>query len=225
MTLESDLEGLQSFIIDINNIYGDLHDIANYGTPSYEFLDELIHTGEYLINALNECSVPLNNHINSRNENHIRNFITDIRKVIDEIVLLIRRWLDTLKAQFIRNEQNSVGRPKSEISSDQVNSLLSIGFTWKKIASMLGVSERTLRNKRTEFQNQDIAKYTHVTDDQLCIIVRGIMESSPNAGERMVKGALLAQGYRIQRMECNGYSLQNGNFFQSFYHFRFFYCC
>ena len=107
--------------------------------------------------------------------------------------------MDTLKAQFIRNEQNSVGRPKSEISSDQVNSLLSIGFTWKKIASMLGVSERTLRNKRTEFQNQDIAKYTHVTDDELCIIVRGIMESSPNAGERMVKGALLAQGYRIQR--------------------------
>jgi hypothetical protein len=90
-----------------------------------------------------------------------------------------------------------VGRPKLELCQDIVNSLVSLGFTWKKIASLLGVSERALRYKKLEFQI--FTKYSDIGDNLLDDAVRDIFQNSPSSGERMVTGALLTCGYRVQR--------------------------
>ena len=72
-----------------------------------------------------------------------------------------------------------------------------MGFTWKKIASLLGVSERALRYKKHEFQL--FMKYTVIGVSHLDYIIRDIFQTLPNSGERMMTGALLARGYKLQR--------------------------
>ena len=45
------------------------------------------------------------------------------------------------------------GRRAKLIDETQVLGLKSIGLSWKRIATLIGVSERTLRDRRKSFQN------------------------------------------------------------------------
>ena len=44
------------------------------------------------------------------------------------------------------------GRPAVFVDEDQVLALKAIGFSWKKIANLIGVSDRTLRERRKELK-------------------------------------------------------------------------
>ena len=57
------------------------------------------------------------------------------------------------------------GRPKYEIPREDLRGLRDLGFTWKKIAEILCVSERTLRTKSLELEITD--KYTGIRDNEL----------------------------------------------------------
>ena len=46
-------------------------------------------------------------------------------------------------------------RPRYEIHRDEPEGLGDLGFTWKKIAEILCVSEQTLRTKRHELEITD----------------------------------------------------------------------
>uniref|UniRef100_A0A7M6DPG8 Uncharacterized protein n=1 Tax=Clytia hemisphaerica TaxID=252671 RepID=A0A7M6DPG8_9CNID len=48
------------------------------------------------------------------------------------------------------------GRPLKDINEDQVLALKTIGFKWKEIADLIGVSDRTLRTRRKEFTQHNI---------------------------------------------------------------------
>ena len=89
------------------------------------------------------------------------------------------------------------GRPSYVVQADQVQGLRDLGFTWKSIAEMLSISERTLRNKRKEM---DITEtFSEIEDVDLDDIVNALLLESPNMGERLLSGALRARGIRIQR--------------------------
>ena len=72
-----------------------------------------------------------------------------------------------------------------------------MGFTWKKIAEILCVSERTLRTKRHELEISE--KYMEIEDNRLDDCIQDILEESPNMGEKMLLGALKSRGIRVQR--------------------------
>lgn len=66
---------------------------------------------------------------------------------------------------------------------------------------MLGVSERTVRRRRQEFDmaiGQSV-NYSEIDDDELDIFVGQILHYSPESGERMVLGALKGYGVKVQR--------------------------
>ena len=63
-----------------------------------------------------------------------------------------------------------------------------MGFTWKKIAEILCVSERTLRTKRHELKISE--KYTEIEDNRIDDCIQDILEESPNMGEKILLGAL-----------------------------------
>ena len=102
------------------------------------------------------------------------------------------------------------GRPTKFIDEEQVLSLKGIGMKWCQIAELIGVSERTLRERRKYFQHQ-ISSFTSIDHENLDGLIREILNSSPNSGERMVLGGLLAKNVKVQRSRVRD-SLQRIDF-------------
>ena len=69
-------------------------------------------------------------------------------------------------------------------------------FCWVKIADFFSVSERTLRNKRSELEIS--LKQPQITEMQLDAEVQTIPTQNPNMGEKMLVGALLSRGITVQ---------------------------
>ena len=88
------------------------------------------------------------------------------------------------------------GRPRYEIHREELEGIRDLGFTWKKIAEILCVSEWTLRTNRHELEITD--KYTGITDNELDNFIQEILKESPNMEEKMLQGALQSPGIRIQ---------------------------
>ena len=136
----------------------------------------------------------------------------DIKRYFQEVIASfqerINRILESLNIEeggsFTcpkENDNGGIGRPKFLITKEQIDGLRSLHFSWKKIAEMLGVSERTVRRRRQEF---DMAigrsvTFSEIDDDELDIFVQHILHYSPESGERMVMGALKGFGVKIQR--------------------------
>ena len=96
------------------------------------------------------------------------------------------------------NSIKKSGRPRKVVHKKQVKSLLSLGFKWKKIAELTGVSVVTLRSNRKDFSD-NAAVYNEIDDVQLDGTIQEILRVSPHSGERMVTGALLYRGYKVKR--------------------------
>ena len=86
-------------------------------------------------------------------------------------------------------------------SQDSNLKVRSLHFSWQKIALMLGVSERTVRRRRSELGMTvgQVLNYSEINDDELDVFVQHILHYSPNSGERMVIGALKGYGVKVQR--------------------------
>ena len=99
------------------------------------------------------------------------------------------------------NVRRRAGRPRFFIPRQQLEGLRSLHFSWQKIALMLGVSERTVRRRRSELGMTvgQVLNYSEINDDELDVFVQHILHYSPNSGERMVIGALKGYGVKVQR--------------------------
>lgn len=149
----------------------------------------------------------------------IFNFVINTSEIYEDIVTNLNLMLNKLNDHRIHFQnkhdwhqiraQSSVqqkvtiihsgqaGRPKISIEEEQVAGLRSLGMNWKKIATLLGVSEDTLRRRRREFQeNLDFAE---LDDTQLDELVKQILDEHPCLGERMLQGHLLSRGFIVQR--------------------------
>ena len=97
------------------------------------------------------------------------------------------------------SEGRQRGRPSIEMDSDDVEFLLSKGFSKSKVAEMLGVSRQTLYNKLSTLDQAHFQKYSDISVNDLDLKVRSIKSTHPNDGEVMLAGHLLSQGIRVQR--------------------------
>ena len=97
-------------------------------------------------------------------------------------------------------ESTGRGRPKFVIPVNQLVGLRSLNFSWKEIAKMIGVSEKTILRRRCEYSlpiGDDT--YTPMSVTELDNTISSILSSSPNSGERMVIGALTARNIKVKR--------------------------
>lgn len=92
---------------------------------------------------------------------------------------------------------NAVGRPRKNVTLPEIASLREDGLSWTEIASNLGICARTLRRRRLEMHVPE--KYTTIENEQLMHILLRIHDSMPNAGERIMQGALQSRGIFIKR--------------------------
>ena len=90
------------------------------------------------------------------------------------------------------------GRPRFQITQEQLEYLYSLSFSWNDISEMLGVSRMTIYRCRRDF---DMINETHqtLTDHQLRAIITELRSELPSIGETMVMGHLRARGYSVTR--------------------------
>ncbi|XP_060784626.1 uncharacterized protein LOC132891580 [Neoarius graeffei] len=117
---------------------------------------------------------------------------------IDELDRTINTEIDQEKVTALSMEQGARGRPKTLISDEQISSLLELSFPVPTIADLLGVSIRTVRRRMEEFNLSVRASYSNLSNEQLDGIVSEIKTRMPRAGYRMMKGALEAEGHKVQ---------------------------
>ena len=91
----------------------------------------------------------------------------------------------------------SRGRPRILISQEQLEYLLTIGFSCPKIAVVLGVSLSTIRRRMAECGLSVASLYSCITDNELDLVVSQIQAEFPNCGYRLMYGQLLCRGHRV----------------------------
>ena len=93
-----------------------------------------------------------------------------------------------------------VGRPRFDISYEQLLYLLENRFTVRQISDMLGVSQRTVYRRMNEFSLSVHMQYSDISDDDLDNIVYSIQNAFPMCGNVQMQGHLLARGIRLQQI-------------------------
>ena len=92
------------------------------------------------------------------------------------------------------------GRPRYDISFEQLSYLLENRFTIRQISDMLGVSQRTIYRRMNEFSLSVHMHYSTISDDDLDHLVCEIQEMFPMCGNVQMQGHLLARGFRVQQV-------------------------
>ena len=150
-------------------------------------LDYLIYLSEQLYRCLNASGEPSN--------------ADDVAEAIT-LLLSLQNESDNMNGNLgvctvIRNGRP--GRPSYAVSEEQLLSLFDIGFSATHIASMVGVSVRTIRRRMDDIGLQVSDLYSTLSDNELDIIINEILIQFPNTGYRMMAGHLKRRGVRVQQ--------------------------
>ena len=94
----------------------------------------------------------------------------------------------------------TVGRPRIDVSIEDILELRKLNYKWTKIASMLNISRATLY-RRLEDAGISPHAQTPLSEQQLDDIIQSIKRDHPNDGEVLMQGHLLRQGIKITRQE------------------------
>uniref|UniRef100_A0A672Z377 Integrase core domain-containing protein n=1 Tax=Sphaeramia orbicularis TaxID=375764 RepID=A0A672Z377_9TELE len=97
---------------------------------------------------------------------------------------------------FIRAGER--GRPKFIFSEELLSRLIDLPLPVSCIANLLSVSQSTIFRRMHELGLSTRSTYSSLTDSELDDAVQSIKSRIPNAGYRMVKGCLQADGHRVQ---------------------------
>ncbi|KAM9500709.1 uncharacterized protein Hap1MRO34_005142 [Clarias gariepinus] len=122
----------------------------------------------------------------------------DVMTALSSLSKLIQRQRDIEEVSVTVMLETGRGRPRISISETTLTHLIELGLPVKSIAELLGVSRATLFRRMTENGLSVRAMYSTCTDEELDALITEIKRSLPDAGYRMVRGSLLAQGHRVQ---------------------------
>ncbi len=90
------------------------------------------------------------------------------------------------------------GRPRYDISYEQLCHCLRLGFNWQGIASLFGIDRRTLFQHRQRLGIGPL-EFAELSNYELNTVVRQILQRTPNTGETYILGSLRSRSIRIQR--------------------------
>lgn len=90
------------------------------------------------------------------------------------------------------------GRPRFNITKEQLEYLSSMSFSWSQIAILLGVSRMTIYRRRVEFGLLSEPEGS-ISNSDLNSIVYTMRSEHPEIGETIVWGRLRSLGYQVTR--------------------------
>jgi predicted transcriptional regulator len=93
-----------------------------------------------------------------------------------------------------------VGRPKFCIQSEVLEDLRSLGFSWTKIAMMLGVSRWTISRRVKDYGLEDMCGFSQLSNEELDRLVRNYIDHhGTTSGQTYIIGYIKSLGYHVQR--------------------------
>ena len=125
--------------------------------------------------------------------------LLDVYGIAEQIVNLIRGARDRLAACLpVTAFMGQHGRPKYLIPRDQLEFLIGRRVTVVEIASLLGVSVRTIEQRLSDYGLNVRSTYSCINNVKLDEMILNILTEFPNTGYRRLAGFLLSRGLRIQ---------------------------
>ncbi|XP_066935261.1 uncharacterized protein [Clytia hemisphaerica] len=97
-----------------------------------------------------------------------------------------------------QSHSSTPGRPKIYIDRDKLEYLLNLNFTATDIAKFFGASRSTVCRRLSEGGYSITKTYSAMSDDELDVCVRNILDEFPRTGYRRMKGFLQSDGHRVQ---------------------------
>lgn len=166
----------------------------------------------------------LNDVINKLESRYYSSNIDYVRYKIDWICTLLVRLGGTLEESVLpylqeaawmlavidqENDESSIfsptevksgfrGRPKFDISGEQLEYFLDNGFKATDIAKMLCVSVKTVYRRLAENGLSICDTCAVLTEQELDEIIKNVLMEFPNCGYKSMRGHFLSAGYKVQ---------------------------
>ncbi len=131
-----------------------------------------------------------------------------LMQLLQDLEHVLRMWMeysDTLdqhraSSHYVTPTEvtGTRGRPRFQISKQQLEYLRSLSFSWTAIADMLMVSRMTVYRRRVEF-GLLVEPHFSITDQELIRMVQYITVQHPQVGQSFISGRLRSLGYRVTR--------------------------
>lgn len=128
--------------------------------------------------------------------------------VLESLYYNINLILQQFDSQILQDTENGIvpptvhsgtaGRPRYDLTADQINHGLDLGYNWQGISSLFGIDRQTLFRHRQRL-SIPLNGYSAMSDENLTLIIRQILENTPNAGETYVRGSLRSRALHIQQ--------------------------
>ena len=121
---------------------------------------------------------------------------------MDELIRSDVRTHNSFQVPTIISEPRGRGRPKYLITSEQLEYLVSLRFSWNEISALLGVSRMTLYRRRREFGMLFVSDtLPSISNNQLREVLVQMRRQYPNFGETMTMGHVRSLGYHVSRSQ------------------------
>lgn len=186
----------------------------HFGTANHAYASHIVERLNTCIRSLSNLKDHLNGamatHTNSTQgeEGVIHHFSMQITELTECVRSIANKWeeyveqFDSLRMVDAYHAPTvpsiGPGRPRFQITQDQLEYLASLSFTWTEIASLLNVSRMTIYRRRQEYGLLNTPT-TNVTDDELQAIIHQMHSQLPEMGESIVWGRLRSMGYIVTR--------------------------
>ena len=173
-------------------------------------IDGLVFQFDLLICHLNQMRVP-------------EEVLVSVTNAYSSLVRLKDEEEQHTGIQINLESTNCPGRPRFHITEEQLAHLLQLNFSCATIATMFGVSLRTIRRRMTEYNLSARACYSSIEETELDHAVRELKEEFPNSDYRIMDGLLRQRGIRVKqfqlreamhRVDPNGVTVRFSDFIQ-----------
>ncbi|VDI11766.1 Hypothetical predicted protein [Mytilus galloprovincialis] len=97
-----------------------------------------------------------------------------------------------------RSSNGKPGRPLYEISKDQLQFFLDLGFSGSNISKLLQVSQSTVKRRLRYFGISIRERYSTVDDNELDDMIRPLLDENPHLGYRSIQAHVKVKGHTCQ---------------------------
>ena len=132
--------------------------------------------------------------------------LDDIAGALVDVLNVVRRRTITPSTESAdsvtidREKEKNPGRPSLKIPVEMLEELRGLGFTWTRIAEMLGVSRWTVHRRVAEYGLQYTRGFDDLPDERLDRIIQDYINNHGSAsGYNIIASYLKSIGLRIQR--------------------------
>ena len=171
--------------------------LENFDTEAAETQAEVLDQTISLLRSMKECC-----NLDPRDKENLDSIDGAL---VDVLSVLRRRTItpSSVAANSVtieREKGKNPGRPSLKIPVEMLEELRGLGFTWTRIAEMLGVSRWTVHRRVAEYGLQDMRGFDDLPDERLDRIIQDYINNHGSAsGCNIIAGYLKSIGLRIQR--------------------------